>query len=107
MQILYIQAEKAKLNIEKQQELKRKNEVLEEIVKQFVGDNETEEVVESENQTVTIKQLVSYSTSLLILSNKKIENWPEIYDHRYCVIYRSVDVESLINIQDLDWSFFI
>merc|ERR1712137_357083 len=49
-----IKAEKARINKEKAEESKKKNELLEEYVKQFVPE-ETEEVIDSENQTVTIK----------------------------------------------------
>merc|ERR1712242_695784 len=55
-----IKIEKARINKDKQEELKKKNELLDEYVKQFVnvneGDDDTE-VVESENQTVTIKKM--------------------------------------------------
>merc|ERR1719476_507109 len=49
-----IRAEKARINKEKAEQSKRKNELLEEYVKQFVPE-ETEEVIDTENQTVTIK----------------------------------------------------
>ena len=53
-----IKAEKARINKEKAEESKKKNDLLEEYVKQFVPE-ETEEVIDSENQTVTIKAVVS------------------------------------------------
>ena len=43
--------------------MKKKNELLDEYVKQFVNVNEADdntEVVESENQTVTIKKMVRF-----------------------------------------------
>merc|ERR1711990_586237 len=46
-----IKVEKARINKEKQEELKKKNEVLDDYVKQFITEeNETEEIIESENQ---------------------------------------------------------
>ena len=53
-----IKAEKARINKEKAEESKKKNDLLEEYVKQFIPE-ETEEVIDSENQTVTIKAVVS------------------------------------------------
>ena len=62
MYYFWFKVEKARINKEKQEELKKKNEVLDDYVKQFItAENETEEIIESENQTVTIKQVVSFS----------------------------------------------
>ena len=69
---------------DKQEELKKKNELLDEYVKQFVNVNEDNddatEVVESENQTVTIKKMV-FAKSFKPIYNFLGHEWRR---HRLC-----------------------